>query len=287
LSEKRFFTVDMRRPGKFLIGDPVQVFNVDYLILESTYGERLHDDVSPIDELARVIRESAERGGVLVIPSFAVGRTQTLLYLIRELEEQERIPSVPVYVDSPMAIDTTDIFNNRISDFDITSRVLTLKGVEIFHPEQLHLCETREQSKNINKIKSQAILISSSGMVTGGRILHHMVQRLPQPENTILFIGYQASGTRGRTILEGQPSVKIHGRQIPIKAKVERISGFSGHADYNEILAWLLGFDRPPEKTFIVHGEPEASKSLAEKIRDKLGWDITIPEFGESFDLEI
>lgn len=286
-SRKILFSGDIGRPDKQLLRDPVQAFNVDYLILESTYGDRLHAEDSPIEELARVIRESAERGGVLVIPSFAVGRTQTLLYLIRELEDQGKIPSMPVYVDSPMAIDVTDIFSKRISDFDITSRVLTLKGVKIFHPKQLHLCETREQSKAINKIKSQAILISSSGMVTGGRILHHMVQRLPQPENTILFIGYQASGTRGRTILEGQPSVKIHGRQIPIKANTEKISGFSGHADYNEILAWLLGFDRPPEKTFIVHGEQEASKSLAEKIRDKLGWEVVIPGFGDGFDLEI
>ncbi len=286
-SKKILFSGDIGRPDKQLLRDPVQVFSVDYLILESTYGDRLHDEVSQVDELARVIQESVKRGGVLVIPSFAVGRTQTLLYLIRELEEQGRIPSLPVFVDSPMAIDVTDIFRKRISDFDITSRVLTLKGVGIFRPRQLRLCDTREQSKAINNRESQAIIISSSGMVTGGRILHHMVQRLPQRENTILFIGYQASGTRGRMILEGQPSVKIHGRQIPINARVEKISGFSGHADYNEILAWLMGFDRPPEKTFIVHGEPEASTSLAERIRDKLGWDVVIPGFGESFEIGI
>jgi metallo-beta-lactamase family protein len=284
---KILFSGDIGRPDKQLLKDPVQVFSVDYLILESTYGDRLHDEASPVDELARVINESVERGGVLVIPSFAVGRTQTLLYLIRELEEQDKIPSLPVYVDSPMAIDTTDIFRKRISDFDIASRVLTLKGVEIFRPRQLHLCETREQSKAINERQSQAIIISSSGMVTGGRVLHHMVQRLPHPENTILFIGYQASGTRGRSILERQPSVKIHGRQIPIKAGVEKISGFSGHADYNEILAWLLGFDRPPEKTFIVHGEPESSTALAEKIREKLGWEVVIPDFGQTFEIEL
>jgi metallo-beta-lactamase family protein len=284
---KVLFSGDIGRPDKQLLKDPVQVFSVDYLILESTYGDRLHDEISPVDELTRVINESVERGGVLVIPSFAVGRTQTLLYLIRELEEQGKIPSLPVYVDSPMAIDTTDIFRKRISDFDIASRVLTLKGVEIFHPRQLHLCETREQSKAINERQSEAIIISSSGMVTGGRILHHMVQRLPHPESTILFIGYQVSGTRGRTILEGQPSVKIHGRQIPIKARVEKISGFSGHADYNEILAWLLGFDRPPEKTFIVHGEPESSTALAERIRETLGWEVVIPEFAQSFEIEI
>ena len=286
-SKKILFSGDIGRPDKQLLRDPVQVFSVDYLILESTYGDRLHDEVSQVDELARVIQESVKRGGVLVIPSFAVGRTQTLLYLIRELEAQGKIPSLPVYVDSPMAIDVTDIFRKRISDFDITSRVLTLKGVEIFRPRQLRLCDTREQSKAINNRESQAIIISSSGMVTGGRILHHMMQRLPQRENTILFIGYQASGTRGRTILEGQPSVKIHGHQIPVNAKVEKISGFSGHADYNEILAWLMGFDRPPEKTFIVHGEPEASTSLAERIREKLGWEVVIPEFGESFEIGI
>lgn len=286
-SRKILFSGDIGRPDKQLLRDPVQVFDVDYLILESTYGDRLHDEVSAVDELARVINESAERGGVLVIPSFAVGRTQALLYLIRGLEEQGRIPSLPVFVDSPMAIDATDIFRKRISDFDITSRVLTLKGVEIFRPRQLRLCETREQSKAINDRRNHAIIISSSGMVTGGRILHHMVQRLPQPENTILFIGYQASGTRGRTILEGQPSVKIHGRQIPVNARVEKISGFSGHADYNEILAWLMGFNRPPEKIFIVHGEPEASTSLAEKIRDTLGWEVVVPEFGQSFEIEI
>ncbi len=286
-SKKILFSGDIGRPKRQFLREPVQAFDVDYLILESTYGDRLHDDVSPEEELVRVIKESIKRGGVLLIPSFAVGRTQTLLYILRGLEEQGKIPSLPVYVDSPMAIDATDIYKRRISDLNLSSRILALKKIRIFHPKQLHLCDSKEQSIAINQQKSKAIIISASGMATGGRILHHLRQRLPYPENTILFIGYQADGTRGRTILENKPHVKIHGKHIPIKANVENISGFSGHADYNEILAWLMGFNKPPEKTFITHGEAEASASLAEKIHKQFGWDVVIPDFGESFELNI
>jgi len=243
------FSGDVGRPARPILRDPVQVFEVDYLVLESTYGNRLHDQNSPQEELARVINESVERGGVLVIPAFAVGRTQELLFNIRELEEQERIPSLTVFVDSPMAIDVTSV-------------------------------------QAINKETNHAIVISASGMVTGGRILHHLKYRLPNPNDTILFIGYQAEGTRGRTILEGEPEVKIHGKKVPVRAKIENISGFSAHADYNEILAWLMGFNRPPLKTFIVHGEPDASTALAEKIREKLKWDVVIPKFEEAFELD-
>jgi len=267
--------------------DPVQAFNVDYLILESTYGDRLHEDLLPLDNLARVINESVERGGVLLIPAFAVGRTQALLYVIRELEERNLIPPLPIYIDSPMAIDATKIFEQRIADQDLTSRVLTLKGKRIFQPQRLHICRSRNESKSINKQKSRAILISSSGMITGGRILHHLKERISHPENTLLFIGYQAQGTRGRTILDGNPTVKIHGQHIPVQAKVESISGFSGHADYDEILAWLMGFNKPPEQTFLVHGEPEAAAALAEKIRQQFGWNVVIPELGQSFELHL
>ncbi|MCD6162249.1 MAG: MBL fold metallo-hydrolase [candidate division Zixibacteria bacterium] len=286
-AKKIFFSGDIGRPAKRILRDPIQAFNVDYLILESTYGNRLHGDSYPIDELARVINESVERGGTLVIPSFAIGRTQSLLYIIRELEEQNKIPDLPIFIDSPMAIDATEIFRKRISDQHLTSRILTLEGKRIFHPKQLHICETRQQSKAINQQKTPAIIISASGMVTGGRILHHLLQRLPDSKNTILFIGFQAYGTRGRTIVEGSQEVKIHGRHIPINAKVESISGFSGHADYNEILAWLMGFNKPPEKTFIVHGEPEAAASMAEKIHTHFGWDVVVPKFGDSFEINL
>lgn len=286
-SRKILFSGDLGRAERPFLQDPVQVFNVDYLVLESTYGSRLHEDSSPTEELSRVILESTGRGGVLVIPSFAIGRTQTLLYVIRELEEQGEIPALPVYVDSPMAIEATSVFEQRVSDLDLTSRILTLRGKQIFRPSQLRFCTTRDQSKEINKLRAPAIIISASGMATGGRVLHHLVRRLPHHENTILFIGYQADGTRGRSILEGNRGVRIHGQQIPVEAKVESIFGFSGHADYNEILAWLMGFNKPPEKTFIVHGEPESSASLAEKIHNEFGWDVVVPSLGDSFKIDL
>lgn len=286
-ARKILFGGDLGRPGRPILRDPVQVFNVDYLVLESTYGNRLHEDNSPNEEFAKIINESVERGGVLVIPSFAVGRTQSLLYTIRELEEHQKIPTLQVFVDSPMAIDATKIFENRLADQDLEARVLKIQGKNIFRPKRLQICKSRNQSKEINKQKNRAIIISSSGMVTGGRILHHLVERLPREENTILFVGYQAEGTRGRAILEGKPEIKIHGRNIPVNAKIENITGYSGHADYNEILAWLMGFNKAPEKTFIVHGEPDAASSMKEKIEQKFGWNVEIPEFRQSFELEL
>ena len=286
-SRRILFSGDLGTPTDAILRDPVQVFNVDYLVLESTYGDRLHDATNPAGELARVIRESVERGGVLVIPAFAVGRTQTLLYTIRELEERGEIPALPIYVDSPMAIDATSIFEQRLADQNLKARILTLQGKRILHPQRLHFCDTREKSKAINNSTERAIIISSSGMAAGGRILHHLAYRLPNPANTVLFAGYQAEGTRGRAILAGSPTVKIHGLQVPVRARVEHSTGFSGHADYQEILAWLMGFNRAPRMTFLVHGEPAASTSLAQKIRDHFGWEVVIPRFGESFELEL
>lgn len=286
-SRKIFFCGDFGRPDRPLMSDPVQAFNVDYLVLESTYGSRLHKNVSAEEELARVIRGSANRGGVLLIPAFSVGRTQILLYMIRELEEQGKIRSMPVYMDSPMSINATGIFEKHIADLDLTARVKILEGKKILHPKQLTFCKSPRESRAINEIRGKAIIISASGMVNGGRILHHMIQRLPHPQNTVLFIGYQAEGTRGRQILEGAERVKMHGQQVPVKARIENIQGFSGHPDSNEIIAWLMGFNRPPEKTFIVHGEPESSAALARRIQDKFGWKVEVPEFGQSFELDL
>jgi len=286
-SRKIFFCGDFGRPDRPLMSDPVQAFNVDYLVLESTYGSRLHKNVSAEEELARVIRESANRGGVLVIPAFSVGRTQILLYMIRELEEQGKIRSMPVYMDSPMSINATGIFEKHIADLDLTARVKILEGKKILHPKQLTFCKSTKESRAINEIRGKAIIISASGMVNGGRILHHMIQRLPHPQNTVLFIGYQAEGTRGRQILEGAETVKMHGQQVPVKARIENIQGFSGHPDSNEIIAWLMGFNKPPEKTFIVHGEPDSSAALARRIREKFGWEVEVPGFGQSFELDL
>jgi metallo-beta-lactamase family protein len=280
------FSGDLGRPDQPILRNPNQVFNVDYLILESTYGQRLHETQPVEKELARVIIESVERGGVLLIPSFAVGRTQALLYTIRELEEQKEIPFLPIYIDSPMAINATHIFERNRGDYDYEAKIMELRGKKILHPRLLHICRERDESIAINNVKNRAIIISASGMVTGGRILHHMEKRLSDPQNTILFIGYQGEGTRGRAILDGKPHVKIHGHDIKIKAKIENISGFSAHADYQEILAWLMGFNRPPRTTFLVHGEKEASQDLAAKIKQFLGWNVVIPKFGEQFELD-
>ena len=286
-SRKILFCGDLGRPDRAVLREPVQVYNIDYMVLESTYGNRLHDDSPFYDDLGRIINESIERGGVIIIPSFAVGRTQTLLFIIRELEEKKKIPVLPVYLDSPMALGATAIYENSIPSQNLSSRVQTIMGKKIFRTGNLKVCESRKKSKGINEVKSRAIIISSSGMITGGRIMHHMEQRLPESKNTILFVGYQAHGTRGRSILEGEESVKIHGRYVPVKAHVESISGLSCHADYNEILAWLMGTNRGPKKTFIVHGEPEASASLSDKIFEKYNWDCAIPEFGESYILDL
>lgn len=286
-SKKIVFGGDLGRPDRPILRSPVQAFNVDYLLIEATYGDRAHPDADPYSEIARVINEGVERGGGIIIPSFAVERTQEVLYVIRELEEDGRIPELPVYVDSPMAIDTTEIFEKRVSDQDLTSRVLTIKGKQILRPKNVQFVKSVEQSKAINTSKGQAIIITSSGMATGGRVLHHLRKRLRHRENTILFVGYQVMGTRGRRIVDGQKTIRIHGQDIPVKAHVECLDVFSAHADYNIMLAWLMGFNRPPKKTFIIHGEPDACESLAGKIRDRFGWDVAIPDIGESFELEM
>jgi metallo-beta-lactamase family protein len=285
-AKKIVFSGDLGRPGRPILRDPVQVFEVDYLVVESTYGDRLHGESAPEEELARVINESVERGGMLIIPAFAVGRTQEILFAIRELEAQAKIPTLPIYVDSPMAINTTKVFEKRKGDYDLEAKVLELNGVSILQPQNLTFCKEKEKSKQLHNKKGPGVIISASGMVSGGRILHHMIHRLPDSNNTVLFIGYQAEGTRGRTLVEGKPTVKIHGQQVPVKAHVASISGFSAHADYNETLAWLKGFNRPPSKTFIVHGEPDSSKALAKKIEQTLGWEVAIPEYNEECSID-
>ncbi len=285
-SRKILFSGDLGRPEIPVLNEPNQVYNVDYLILESTYGLRTHNSSDPISDLVEVINRSMKRGGALVIPAFSVGRTQTLLYLLRLLEEEGKIPSYPIFVDSPMAIEALNIFKDHIKDFDLYARMQKMQGKKIFQPKDLYICRSREESMSINKHRSGVIIISASGMVTGGRILHHMAQRLPDPKNTVLLMGYQAEGTRGRTIQEKKETVKIHGKQVPINAQIEMIDGFSGHADYNEMLAWLMPFNKAPKQVFMVHGETKASQSMAEKIKKTYGWNVTIPQFGDSFELE-
>jgi len=285
-SRKILFSGDLGRPSRPVLRDPAQVYNVDYLVLESTYGDRLHGHESGGDELARIVNESVERGGVLLIPAFSVGRTQTLLFTLRELEGEGKIPKLPIFVDSPMGIDATEVFGRHISDLNLECRRLALEDVPLFKPSGLTICRSRDESKRINDHKGPAIIISSSGMATGGRILHHLIHRLPHEKNTVLFVGYQAHGTRGHHILSGGDTVKIHGHYVPVRAQVESMSGYSGHADYEEILAWLMGFNQPPESVFLVHGDPEASEALADRIRDVYGWHVEVPTLGQTVELD-
>ncbi len=284
---KILFSGDIGGPNRPILNDPTQVYEVDYLIVESTYGNRLHGDKQSNreQELARVINDSVKRGGILIIPAFAVGRTQELLYHIRELEMSGAIPALTVYIDSPMAINATAITTKMQGCYDMTARMLLLDDIEILKTNNLHIAKSVEESKALHAVKGPAIIMSASGMLAGGRILHHLAQRLPKAENTLLFVGYQAEGTRGRALQGGNTEVKIHGQMIPVKAHIETISGFSGHADYREILAWLMGFNRPPKQTFIVHGEPDASQAMSDKIKKQLNWSVTIPKPAQSFEL--
>jgi metallo-beta-lactamase family protein len=280
------FSGDLGRYDALILRDPAPVNRADYLLIESTYGDRVHPAEDPLEELASIIKETAKRGGLLLIPSFAVGRTQTLLYLLRDMKVRGTIPDLPVFVDSPMAQHVTEVFCRHVEDFDEEAQAvfrqtgkcpILCPGLEFVH--------TPEESKKINSMRFPAIILSASGMATGGRILHHLKYRLPDPRNTILFVGYQAVGTRGQLIKDGAREIKIHGEMVPVRAQIRSLEAFSGHADSTEILRWLGTFKEPPRLTFVVHGEVEASKALANEIHRCLGWKTHIPEYLESFNL--
>jgi metallo-beta-lactamase family protein len=221
----------------------------------------------------------------VLIPSFAVGRTQELLYLLRELEDSGRIPSLPVFVDSPMAVDATKILLKYPEEHDLDMTQMMKAGVDPLNCRRVNFVRTAELSKNLNEQRHPMIVIAASGMATGGRVLHHLLHRLPDPRNTVLFVGYQAEGTRGRSLLEGVSEIKIHGQMVPVRAHIKAMDHFSAHADSAEILRWLGHFQRPPRATFIVHGEPGPRSALAEKIQQQLHWKTVLPEYQEGFDL--
>jgi metallo-beta-lactamase family protein len=280
------FSGDLGRYDAMILRDPEIVRQADYLFIESTYGDRLHSAEDPENELMGIINETAKRGGMLVIPSFAVGRTQTLLYIIRDLKARGAISDLPVIVDSPMAQHVTEVFCRHIQDFDEEAKAIfrTTGKCPVLCPN-LQLIRSPEDSKKVNNMHYPAIIISASGMATGGRILHHLKYRLPDPKNTILFVGYQPVGTRGRLLKDGAREIKIHGEMVPVRAKVRSIDAFSGHADSSEILRWLQDFKTPPKMTFVIHGEESASEALAKEINRSLGWKTHIPERLESINL--
>jgi len=281
------FSGDIGRYDQPILRDPEHPPRADYLVCESTYGNREHPAGSPYDALSEAIVRVSKRGGVLVIPSFAVGRTQTLLYVIRQLEEYQRIPPVPVYVDSPMAITATDMYLRHKYDHDLEyQREAAAAGKnDPLNSKNAHMTRSRDESRQINNVKFPCVIISASGMATGGRILYHLAKRLPDPRNAIILAGFQAEGTRGRALLEGAETVRIHGADIPVKAEIIHLSQFSAHAGRSELLRWLGDLPAAPRQTFLTHGEPDAARGLRDAIGKQHPWPVTIPKYRQSFDL--
>ena len=275
------FSGDLGRYGAPLLPDPTPIAEADYLLVESTYGDRRHPAEPAEDQLAGAIARAAERGGVLLIPAFAVGRTQDVLYLLWRLEESGRFPRTEVYLDSPMAINATDLYCAHPEEFDGETQADMRAGRCALAGHSFHTATTPEASRALNAVTGPGIIISASGMVTGGRILHHMKLRLPDPRSTVLFVGYQAAGTRGRSIRDGAEAVKMFGAWVPVRAHVEAIDGLSAHADADGIQRWLGGFQRPPRRTFIVHGEPQPARALQAAIAARRHWDARVPADGE------
>jgi len=282
------FSGDIGRYGEPILKDPEPPSRADFLLCESTYGDRDHPSGSITDELADVINRVAKRGGAVVIPAFAVGRTQLLMYYLRELEDQQRIPHLPVFVDSPMAINVTGLYANHTEDHDLEFTKEQLEGNhDPLNMREVHMTRTVEESKKINDVVSPCIIISASGMATGGRILHHLARRLPDSRCAVLLVGYQAEASRGRALQDGAKYVRIHGEEVPVRAEVVNIGQLSAHAGKSELLRWLSGFQAPPRQTFLVHGEPVALDALRGAITTQFHWPVTIPTYRQSFDLNL
>jgi metallo-beta-lactamase family protein len=287
-NRRLLFTGDVGRvrdsqvaPGKVVHSGPQEGESADVLVMESTYGNRQHPDTDPRPELAKLIRETVERGGSIVVPAFAVERTQKFIFILKELMESGQIPRIPVYCDSPMAIKAVEIFLKHSEEYTPEAADLIRKHGSPLEWPGFTFALTAEQSKKINDSRFPSIIISSSGMVTGGRILHHLAQRLPDPRNLVIFIGFQAPGTRGAIIKGRAEEVKIFGDFVPIRAQVAALEQFSDHADPPELLEWLRTFASRPGVTYLVHGEPSASSQLRDLMKKELGWNVQVAEYME------
>lgn len=287
------FGGDLGRYDRPVMPDPEPVDRADVLLLESTYGNRVHEPDDDGARMAAMINETAERGGKVIIPAFALGRIEEVLYWIGRLEEEKRIPVLPVYVDSPMAKAVLEIYRDRLHELDTEltdaslnhRRERNYKKVCAFCTEKMRVIASVPESRAAQESKEPAIVVSSSGMATGGRVLHHLARTLPDERNTILFVGYQAAGTRGRQMLEGAKFTRIHGVDVPVLARVESIDSMSAHADSNEIMRWLGNFTAPPSLTCLVHGEPEPMDALKARIERELGWRVATPGHQEKMEL--
>lgn len=276
---------DLGRFNTPLLVDPTMVATANYLVLESTYGDRLHPTEDPESFLEKVIHDISENGKVLLIPSFAIGRTQELLYYITRLQSTKRIKRIPIFIDSPMATATTLLYHSSFEDIDDETKVFFDQERSPIKPEGLTFVRDREGSKELNSRQGPFIVIAGSGMASGGRIVHHLRNRISRPDTTVLFAGYQAEGTLGRRIVSGESPVNILGASVEVKASIISMGSLSAHADQSEIMGWLSHFAAPPSQTFLVHGEYQPQLALQARIQSELGWNVNIPSFGESFEL--
>lgn len=273
------FSGDLGRYADPFMLDPEPIAEADFVVIESTYGNRVHEPTDPAEALGEVAERTVARGGTVVIPAFAVGRAQALLYYLWKLREAGRLRNVPIYLDSPMAIKATDMLCDHLDDHRLAPEVCRASCDIAIYTREV------EQSKEISTNSYPKIVISASGMATGGRVLHHLKAFAPHRKNSIVFSGFQAAGTRGRAMLEGAREIKIHGQWIPVEAEVADLPMLSAHADANELMRWLSGFRRAPRRVFIVHGEAQASEALRSRIDHELGWDAVVPRQAQMFEL--
>ena len=282
--KKIVFSGDIGRYNHPVLYDPHKVKVADILLIESTYGNQTSSLENIEDELAEIINE-ATQDGVLLIPAFSLGRTQTLIYHLNQLRLDKKIGHVKIFIDSPMSINVTDLYKKHEANHKLKDNDLSDSKHPVFDSKNIIFCRTQDESRAINDVEKGAIIISASGMCSGGRILHHLFHRVRESNHTILFVGFQAKGTRGRRILEGEPYIKIFGIEVPVRCQVKEIKGMSAHADKPELMQWMKNISDSPKQTFIVHGEVESAEALANNIRTELKWNVTVPEYLESFQL--
>lgn len=275
------FGGDLGRYGRPILPDPSPGVEADVLLVESTYGDRLHPTEDDGEMLAQIVNDTMARRGKVIIPAFAIGRVEELLYWLFRLEDQKRVPVMPIYVDSPMALKGIDYYQARTNELD--------PGIDFIGKRlrRFTAINSGKQSKALVDDDTPAIVIASSGMATGGRVVHHLFAGLPDPRNTVLFVGFQAAGTRGRRLIEGAQHVKMYGQEVPVKARIAKINGMSSHADAGEIIKWLGTFPRAPKVTYLVHGEPPAQEALKARIQKDLNWTVEIPAHGQTVELPL
>jgi len=275
------FSGDLGRPSHPFLRAPARPADAHNIVIESTYGDEEHSEVDPEQQLGDAIRRVVDRAGVAVIPAFAVDRTEVILFHLKRLVEAGKIPSLPIYADSPMALASLEIYRSAIREGDSQIRPELRDDPDVLRPDNLSEARTVEASKAIREVRGPAMIISASGMATGGRVLHHLAQRLPDPRNSIIFVGFQPAGTRGRALIDGQREAKLLGRHVPVKSEIVDLSHFSVHADRSELLDWLRAAPNEPDTVYVVHGEARAASALRDAVQDRLGWCAVVPKYRE------